>query len=309
MAYRFFDRVYITTPTTGTGDDIDMGSALSGAFFTLAEACTRQGIDPSSETVTTTIIVEQGNDIALYHVTLNSTATQVSIDSVVSSKISGTPGASRINLDGSTATIRFVASAVDLVADKIRLSSPVAGQTDVEAALAALESRRVGEFFWWPGDTPPSYALEWDGSAVSRTTYARLWAWVQSSGNLAASEGAKLDGEFGPGDGSTTFTLPDLVTNNRFIRAAGTVGAEQNDGAPNITGNLRIAGATGPMWDDVTAVVSGAFTKSASANWCPNIVNSPGRELGFDASVSNAKYGAASEIRPTNVAMLPCGVF
>src|SRR5690606_33330868 len=79
--------------------------------------------------------------------------------------------------------------------------------------------RRVGEFFWYFGEDPPPYALVCDGSTISRTTYADLWAFAQASGNLAPSEVSKQAGQFGPGNGSSTFTLPDLVSGGEFIRA------------------------------------------------------------------------------------------
>jgi microcystin-dependent protein len=45
---------------------------------------------------------------------------------------------------------------------------------------------------------------------VSRLIYGNLWNFAQTSGNLAASGSLKSSGQFGPGDGSTTFSLPDL---------------------------------------------------------------------------------------------------
>lgn len=60
----------------------------------------------------------------------------------------------------------------------------------------------AGTFTWFLADTPPSGWLELDGSTISRTTYADLFA--------------KIGTEFGAGDGSTTFDLPDL--RSEFIR-------------------------------------------------------------------------------------------
>lgn len=55
------------------------------------------------------------------------------------------------------------------------------------------------------GDVPSGWLL-CNGAAVSRTTYAQLFA--------------VLDTEYGVGDGSGTFNLPDFVTTNKFPRAA-----------------------------------------------------------------------------------------
>ena len=78
----------------------------------------------------------------------------------------------------------------------------------------------VGTINMYAGATTdvPSGWLLCDGSAVSRTTYAQLFS--------------VLDTEYGTGDGSTTFNLPNFVTDNKFPRAAtddsgrGTTGGE-----------------------------------------------------------------------------------
>lgn len=78
----------------------------------------------------------------------------------------------------------------------------------------------VGTINMYAGATTdvPSGWLLCDGSAVSRTTYAQLFA--------------VLDTEYGVGDGATTFNLPNFVTDNKFPRAAtndagrGTTGGE-----------------------------------------------------------------------------------
>jgi microcystin-dependent protein len=54
-------------------------------------------------------------------------------------------------------------------------------------------------------DIPNGWLL-CNGTAVSRTTYAQLFA--------------VLDTEYGVGDGATTFNVPDFVTTNKFPRAA-----------------------------------------------------------------------------------------
>lgn len=62
----------------------------------------------------------------------------------------------------------------------------------------------AGTVLPYAGDTAPAGFLLCDGAAVSRTTYAALFAVVQS--------------RFGAGDGSTTFNLPDL--RGMFVRGA-----------------------------------------------------------------------------------------
>ncbi|TEU30069.1 phage tail protein [Alkanindiges illinoisensis] len=55
---------------------------------------------------------------------------------------------------------------------------------------------KPGMTMMWPTSTVPAGYLECAGQAVSRTTYAALFAVIGTS--------------FGPGDGSTTFNIPDM---------------------------------------------------------------------------------------------------
>ena len=61
---------------------------------------------------------------------------------------------------------------------------------------------RVGEIAMFAFGTPPTGWLKANGALVSRTTYAALFA--------------KIGTQFGVGDGSTTFALPDL--RGQFLR-------------------------------------------------------------------------------------------
>jgi microcystin-dependent protein len=55
---------------------------------------------------------------------------------------------------------------------------------------------KSGMTVMWPSSTVPAGYLECAGQAVSRTTYAALFAIIGTS--------------FGPGDGSSTFNIPDM---------------------------------------------------------------------------------------------------
>lgn len=87
------------------------------------------------------------------------------------------------------------------------------------ASAGASSSLPAGTVIDFAGSTPPSGWLECDGSAVSRTTYATLFAAIGTT--------------WGVGDGSTTFELPDL-------RGRTTLGAGTGD-----TLTARTLGATG----------------------------------------------------------------
>ena len=64
---------------------------------------------------------------------------------------------------------------------------------------------KPGLFMWWTQTTAPDGWLICDGSQVSRTTYSDLFSVIGTT--------------FGSGDGSTTFTLPDLRA--AFVRGSG----------------------------------------------------------------------------------------
>lgn len=71
-----------------------------------------------------------------------------------------------------------------------------------ENAKRALTANPVGEVTFIATNTVPDGWLECDGSAVSRSTYDRLFATIGTT--------------FGNGNGSTTFNLPDL--RGEFVR-------------------------------------------------------------------------------------------
>jgi len=90
-------------------------------------------------------------------------------------------------------------------------------RTDDNAQWVPIGSK-VGDILFWGGteaNAPAGFAI-CDGSAISRTTFALLFDVIGTT--------------FGIGDGSTTFNVPDLQTDNRFPRCA------SNDGAVGDTG-------------------------------------------------------------------------
>ena len=83
-------------------------------------------------------------------------------------------------------------------------------------------------------------------------------------------------------------------------------GNTQGDGAPNITGSMMLrhyAGGTSPH------SVSGAFMRTDGPDgnqYAQDAGAAAQYTIGFDASNSSSKYGAADEIRPKNVAVTFC---
>lgn len=78
-----------------------------------------------------------------------------------------------------------------------------------------------------------------NGAVVSRTTYARLFNFVSTHNLIRSTEeiadlNASEDYAFGPGDGSTTFSIPNMI--GRTIFGGTNVGKYQKEQLPNISG-------------------------------------------------------------------------
>ena len=78
-----------------------------------------------------------------------------------------------------------------------------------QAQALAASSLPTGALINFPATVAPAGFIKRNGALLSRTTYAALWAFAQASGNLSASDGVWQVGQFSPGDGSTTFRIPD----------------------------------------------------------------------------------------------------
>lgn len=159
-------------------------------------------------------------------------------------------------------------------------------RAQVDALLAALLP--PGFVLPFAANAIPTGWLKANGAAISRTTYAKLFA------NIGAV--------FGAGDGSTTFNLPDL--RGVFVRGfddgrgqdpGRTIGSYQTDAVRNIVGKF------GPCVEEAGATFAGPFYdagQGAGAN-----AEFKNRIVGFDASRA---VPTAADNRPKNVALLYC---
>ena len=143
----------------------------------------------------------------------------------------------------------------------------------------------IGTIIAYAANSAPSGYLLCNGSAVSRTTYADLFA--------------KIGETYGSGDGSTTFNLPNLT--DRFIQGSGTAGTVKSAGLPNITGSVGINKTDyGVAGDEAT----GAFTKSGGVQTTSGGTSKVSCvKISLDASRSNAIYGASTTVQPPALTM------
>jgi hypothetical protein len=176
-----------------------------------------------------------------------------------------------------------------------------AAAADAAATSAALASASSslgmapGTFFYVPAATAPTGSLKVNGATgLLRADFPYLWSFIQGSGMLAASEGAKQTWQFGPGDGSTTFSLID--GRGEFLRAwddgrgvdagrtlgsaqaaamlnhthSGNTGTESNDhthqgytDAPSLTGTVY---GISQSFSTANGQADGVFSKGAAYN-------------------------------------------
>lgn len=140
----------------------------------------------------------------------------------------------------------------------------------------------IGTIISYASTTLPVGFLLCDGSEISKTDYADLYAVV---GN-----------KFGTATDTTKFKLPDL--RDKFIQGAnGNLGASKDAGLPNITGKF---------YHDTNAKagLSGAFTYEGTGR--QNLANDAPTNSGlitFDASKSNAIYGNSDTVQPPAVCL------
>lgn len=186
--------------------------------------------------------------------------------------------------------------------DLVPLSQVQAMINEVKTLIAAVQGVPTGVVIPLTGLVIPTGWVIANGQALNRLDRPALWAWVQTSGNLAASEGVKTRGQYGPGNGINTFTVPNLYADNGyFIRplATGrTIGSVQNDdfAAHNHVANVNDPGhahstTAGPIVD------AGGYQ---SGNLPIGLNTSTGGAFtGISVSLLNT---GGTETRPRNVA-------
>lgn len=141
----------------------------------------------------------------------------------------------------------------------------------------------TGMIFAFAGNTLPDGYLLCDGSKVSRTTYKKLFNVIGTT--------------YGAGDGSTTFTLPNLI--DRFLEGGSAAGEYREAGLPNITGKFE-------AWNGVFNPYEqeGAFANATTFHFSQSSIEKEGVDaVTFDASRSSSIYGNSTTVQPPAVTM------
>lgn len=182
--------------------------------------------------------------------------------------------------------------------------------------LAQVEQMIAAVSFIFPGfqmvDTVTSTAapagwLYANGQEVSRAAYPALWARVSAGNNLAATQGAKTHGQYGPGNGTTTFTLPNLYADEGyFIRPISSgrgIGTVQLDEIKSHNHTATFSGNAVPphthLYDSFPGGPGFSFG-GGTVNAQPGSTGSAGGHTP-SGTVSVQPFGGA-ETRPRNIA-------
>jgi len=151
------------------------------------------------------------------------------------------------------------------------------------ANLTGIEGIPTATIVPWSSASVPSGFLECDGAAVSRTTYADLFAIVGTT--------------YGAGDGSTTFNVPDLQdnvavgkSNNKALASTGGANTVANSGNVGTNTNINVTGNVGGS--TANATLSSAQLASHSHSYSPRTGGSQSpNNVGSGLSTTNANTG------------------
>ena len=171
------------TLNQSSGDTIALDAGGGGGSYTAGD-----GIDITSNVISNTGVrsVSTGTNNGTISVDTNGTSAEVSVAGLGSAAFK-------------SMTSTYDSTGTDPV-DGVAVASAISDRADTSLSNLSSDGEkwvaRVGMMIPYGGSTAPSGWLLCDGSNVSRTTYASLFAVIGTT--------------YGEGNGSTTFTLPNI---------------------------------------------------------------------------------------------------
>lgn len=137
-----------------------------------------------------------------------------------------------------------------------------------DARVALGVGDQTGEMFFWPHASTPSHGLLCNGAAVSRATYAALFA--------------KIGTTWGTGNGSTTFNLPNVPADYTVVQSSANEGTstvgqviahthpQAADTVRNTPGSGGVVGPSASAAGGTTGSTGGAANLAAGirGRWC-----------------------------------------
>ena len=171
--------------------------------------------------------------------------------------------------------------------DVLPIANGGTGATTAKQARANLEVEPIGTIFAFAGNDIPSGYLPCNGSAISRETYADLFAVIGTT--------------YGTGDGSTTFNLPNLT--DKFIQGSDTAGTVKSAGLPEIFGSLNVANASDGIWASSAFYVNEWSNNEAKNGSVASVYEKTSAHISFSASRCNSIYGNSTTVQPPALTM------
>ena len=167
---------------------------------------------------------------------------------------------------------------------------------DIENLKLSIEDPAPTGFMGlWGDDTVPSGWLLCNGAAVSRTTYAGLFA--------------KIGTRYGAGDGSSTFNLPDMRDRYPIGVGTNTLATKIAEQLPNIKGDLNTSRAgvdstyseMGAGLVDTSGAISPYYRNQQALGGTGSYEFLSG--FAFNASSSNSIYTDSGKVYPLSLAL------
>ena len=145
------------------------------------------------------------------------------------------------------------------------------------ANLTGIEGIPTGTVVPWTAASVATGFLECDGTAVSRTTYAALFAIVSTT--------------YGVGDGSSTFNLPDLQ-DNIAMGKSGSKSLASTGGANTVTATGNVGGSTANATLSTSQLASHSHGGGGSSG--TNGHHNPNQNQKYYSSTNTGSSGSGS---------------
>ena len=203
----------------------------------------------------------------------------------------GTTASTALNTTSATAGQTINDGSCRWLVEKISQVDSVNGMT----GAVTINGVPVGTVLPFAGSSTPSGYVLCNGAAVSRTTYAALFAVIGTT--------------YGAGNGSTTFNLPNYT--DKFLQGHTTAGTSKSAGLPNITGftaSFPWTAENHGAWTQSSGGTAGPTGAFYTGGWARSGKKDgrEGQSTYFDASRSNSIYGGSTTVQPPAVTVRFC---
>jgi len=274
--------------------DADTAAEINGATVYVSAGSANIGTQYTQSAVVVTLGTDSQTWSLIAAANTYTASTCLDLTGQAFSVEAGCIGTTQIATDG-VDSAEIAANAVgssEIATDAVGSAEIAAGAVDTSELSTAVNNRLrdVGEIITFAGTTCPTFSLEANGAAISRSTYSSLFS--------------ALSTLYGTGDGSTTFNLPDY--RGYFLR--GWDHAAGND--PNAASRTNAGGGT--TGDNVGTKQADAFEAHTHSldlqnSLTDNIAGGGSNDdMWKGESTTATQSTGGSETRPQNINVLYC---